>query len=65
MQEVFIDFDIEDNPVVSVKGAPGRTCKDLTRDLEMKLGKVQVEVKTQEYWQSEVKNVNIAYNRRG
>lgn len=57
MQEVFIDFDADDNAVVSVKGVAGKACKDLTKDLEQKLGSVSHEEKTTEYNQTEVKHV--------
>jgi len=43
MKEVFMDFDENDDPVISVKGVKGKACKALTADLERKLGGVVVE----------------------
>jgi hypothetical protein len=39
-EEIYVDFDAEDDPVVTVKGVKGRACKDLTRSLEKALGTV-------------------------
>lgn len=64
MIEVLLDFDDQDEPVISVKGVKGKACKDLTRELEFKLGKVTKEEKTGEYREEEVKHGNRVSNRR-
>lgn len=65
MQEVFLDFDKDDNPVVSVKGVKGRTCKDLTAGLERKLGTTISTETTPEFNEREVARVNDrASNKR-
>lgn len=63
--EIYMDFDSEDNPVVSVRGAKGRSCSDLTKGLELALGKVVVDEKTPEYYEREVAQANErASNKR-
>ncbi len=65
MIEVFIDFDEKDDPVVSVKGAKGKSCKDLTKNLELALGKVVDSETTPEYNEREVAKQNDrAYTKR-
>lgn len=54
MQEVFMDFDDNGNPVISVKGVKGKACKALTADLEKSLGEVITETHTPEYNEREV-----------
>lgn len=61
--EVIMEFDEQDNPVIRVKGAPGKACKKLTADLERKLGTVTKEEHTAEYRQTETKNVARIPNR--
>lgn len=56
--EVFMDFDKDDNPVISVKGLKGRSCKDLTKALEQKLGTVVDSQTTPEYNEREVAKTN-------
>lgn len=65
MEEVFMDFDDDDNPVISVKGVKGRGCKDLTADLERKLGTVVKETKTKEYNEVQRGDNRGTPNRRG
>lgn len=60
LQEVFMDFDENDNAVITVKGVPGKACKTLTQDLERKLGSVIDVKETAEMRQAEVKNVKRA-----
>lgn len=63
--EVFMDFDKDDNPVISVKGTKGRSCKDLTKALEQKLGIVVDSKTTPEYNEREVaRNDNRVFDKR-
>lgn len=65
MQEVFMDFDENDDPVVSVKGVKGKACKTLTADLERKLGTVTKTEETPEYQEREVAKANDrAFHKR-
>lgn len=65
MEEVTITFDDKNNPVISVKGVKGKGCKDLTKALEQKLGKVTKDVETREYRENEVSRANSrVHNRR-
>jgi len=54
LQEILMDFDENDNPVISVKGVKGKACRALTADLEQKLGKVISTEHTPEYNEREV-----------
>lgn len=63
LQEIFLDFDSEDNPVISVKGVKGKACKALTADLERKLGSVTDVKETAEMKQTEVKHAKNVTNR--
>jgi len=56
LQEILMDFDDNDNPVISVKGVKGKACRALTADLEQKLGKVTSTETTPEYNEREVLN---------
>lgn len=52
MSEVItVEIDADGNPVVSVKGVKGKSCKDLTADLEKALGKVTDSSNTREFEQ--------------
>lgn len=62
-EEVFMDFDEQDNPVVSVKGVKGKACQTLTADLERKLGAVTKQEKTKEYREVEEKNAKRISHR--
>lgn len=65
MIEIFMDFSDDDEPIISVKGVKGRSCKDLTKGLELALGKVVVDEKTPEYYEREVAQANErASNKR-
>lgn len=55
IQEVFMDFDDEDNAIISVKGVAGKSCKDLTRELENALGTVTDDKLTEDYHKTAVK----------
>ena len=57
IQEVFLDFNEEDEAIISVKGVAGKSCKDITRELEIALGSVNDEKLTEEYHKTSVKNV--------
>jgi hypothetical protein len=48
-EEVFMDFDENNEPVLSVKGVKGKACEALTEPLERKLGKVTSKQRTREY----------------
>lgn len=52
MKKVTITIS-QGKPVISVEGVKGGSCKDLTRDLEKKLGGVKSRKLTREYMQSE------------
>jgi hypothetical protein len=58
MIEVFMDFNETDDPVISVKGVKGRSCKELTAALESKLGTVVDSQTTPEYNEREVAKTN-------
>jgi hypothetical protein len=62
MQEILMDFDENDNPVISVKGVKGKSCKDVTKGIEQALGKVISSQTTPEYNEREASNVT-ANNR--
>jgi hypothetical protein len=62
-QEIFLDFDADNQAVISVKGAKGRACKSLTADLERKLGTVTSTEDTDEMRQTEAKQVNKKYQK--
>lgn len=53
MQEVTIKIS-KAVPVISVKGVKGKSCKELTKDLERNLGNVTSDKPTLEMHQSEV-----------
>lgn len=64
-QEVFLDFTDEGNPVISVKGIKGKSCKALTADLEAKLGETISTEATSEYNAREVNHATErASNKR-
>lgn len=62
--EITMEFDEQDNPVLSVKGAKGKACKVLTADVERKLGSVTSEQHTPEYRQAEESHVRHSTNNR-
>lgn len=64
MEVVYMDFDDEDNPVITVKGMAGKGCKDLTAGLENKLGKVTKDEKTDEYFEVNRGSDARVHNRR-
>jgi hypothetical protein len=51
METVTVEIDADGNPVVSVKGVAGKSCKDLTAELEKALGKVTDSSNTREFEQ--------------
>lgn len=55
IQEVFLDFNEEDEAVISVKGVAGKSCKDITRELENALGAVKDEKLTEDYHKTSAK----------
>lgn len=59
--KVFIDQTGE--PTIEVSGVKGKTCKDLTKDLEKALGKTVSETKTREFYESERTNVRNQQRR--
>lgn len=63
--EILMDFDEQDNPVISVKGVKGKACKALTAELERKLGNTTSVQETAEYREREVARQNErASNKR-
>lgn len=64
MATVMMDFDENDNPVISVEGVKGRACKELTADLERRLGKVTKEEKTREYTEAKATSEAKSSNNR-
>ena len=53
MPDIIIDHDEEYNAIVSVEGVIGPSCKDLTREIEKKLGRVSSFEMTPEAQQDE------------
>ncbi len=49
MSEIILDFDEQDNPVLSVNGVKGSACKELTRTIEQKIGVVTEDKTTREF----------------
>lgn len=57
-EEVRMTFDEKGMPTLSVKGVKGKSCKDLTRNLEQLLGgNVTKDTETREYHERETVNV--------
>jgi hypothetical protein len=54
--EIHLTFDANDEPVIEVKGAKGKTCKALTAELERALGSVKETSLKPEYRQVETKS---------
>lgn len=63
MQEIILDFDDDDNPVVAVKGVKGKACKDLTKSMEEALGVVTSDTPTAEMRQEDRSGARVP-NRR-
>lgn len=51
MQELEITVEADGNTIIHVKGAKGRTCLDITGNLEDKLGIVSERTYTSEYYE--------------
>jgi len=51
MHKVIINISAA-KPVISVKGVKGKSCKDITKELEKALGKSGKSTPTPEYYQS-------------
>ncbi len=51
MSEIIVVIDSQGNPTISVKGAKGKECQDLTKNLETALGTVKSDVATREMWE--------------
>lgn len=51
MAKIIIKINEDASTEVSVKGAKGKSCMDLTKPLEERLGKVVKDRKTSEYYQ--------------
>lgn len=64
LEEIFLDFDSNANPVITVKGVRGKACKALTADIEKALGKSINEEHTREYTQTEAKDAKRAPSTR-
>jgi hypothetical protein len=58
---ITVDVDQEGGVQITVEGVAGKSCKDLTADIEKALGKVTNDVKTPEYNKAATKTVE---NRR-
>jgi hypothetical protein len=63
-EEIYMDFDAQDNPVISVKGVKGQKCRALTADLESALGNTTSTEHTAEYKEKEVVNANRSAHQR-
>lgn len=65
MTEVYLDFDEQGDPIVSVRGAKGKACKALTEGLEKSLGQTVSTELTDEYKEREVSRATErAHNKR-
>jgi len=51
MSQIIIDIDADGNTTVSVKGVKGKSCTDLSKNIEAALGKVTRDDKTPEFHQ--------------
>jgi deoxyadenosine/deoxycytidine kinase len=60
-----MDFDEDDNPVITVKGVKGSGCTSLTADLERKLGAVTKDEKTREFREVDTSNAGRVSHRGG
>lgn len=57
--QVIIDIDAEGNMIVSVKGAKGKSCKDLTAKIEAALGQTVKDDKIPEFFQVVAASVKV------
>lgn len=51
MKTITIDIDVEGNTTIKVEGVKGKSCKDLTRDIERALGVTKKSTPTAEFHQ--------------
>jgi len=58
-QQIEITIAEDGGTTIEVKGAKGRSCIDLTKELEKELGAVTDDRKTKEYYQSPQRSVEI------
>lgn len=61
-QEIIVIIDQEGQPSIEVNGVKGKSCYDLTKDLEKSLGQPMKDSKTREFYESERATVR---NRTG
>jgi hypothetical protein len=48
-EEITIEIDTAGDAKVSIKGVKGKSCRDITRDIERALGQVTTDTVTHEY----------------
>lgn len=53
MVQVVIDISTQGDVTVKAQGAPGKSCQDLTKQIESALGKTKKDIKTSEYYQQQ------------
>jgi len=53
--EIIFDIDSNGNITITVEGAKGKSCEELTKQLEEALGTVTAREHTSEYYQEEEK----------
>ncbi|PNW26673.1 UNVERIFIED_CONTAM: hypothetical protein BEN50_21605 [Euhalothece sp. KZN 001] len=63
-EEVIITIDKDGNPKIEVEGGDGKTCVDLTKELESQLGTVDERKFKPEYRQNNGKVANRIQSRR-
>lgn len=57
MAEIMVVINQEGEPSIEVRGVKGKSCYDLTKDLERSLGATDKDTKTREYYEAERTNV--------
>ncbi len=56
MEEMTINIGPDGEVQITVKGVKGKSCKDVTKQIEAALGKVTKDTPTPDMWQTEVKH---------
>jgi len=53
--KIIVEHTIDDKVTISVEGVKGKSCKDLTADLEKALGTVKNSTPTKEFYEKPLK----------